>query len=88
MVSPEKRTDNATNEHRSLTKRQGNPVGALAVLKISCPLGTKLGIALGKKITLAMFGPLVIPAWPFAAIGSKIATTLTACLPLAAIVGK
>ena len=80
MVSPDKGTDNETNEHRSLTKRQANPVGALAVLKISCPLG----IAIGKKLTLAMAGPIAIIGWPLAAVLTK----LTNCIPLAAAAGK
>ena len=80
MVSPEKRTDNATKEHRSLTKRQGNPAEALAVLKIACPLGIKLG----KAETLAMFGPAVIPLWPLA---TKLTIAL-GCIPLAVAAGK
>ena len=81
MVSPEKRTENATNEHRSLTKRQtpANPVGALAVLKIACPLGIKLG-----KIATLPTGPLVVIVWPLAAALTK----LTTCIPLAAAAGK
>ena len=80
MVSPDKRTDKATNEHRSLTKRQANPVGALAVLKIACPLGIKLG----KAETLAVLGPAVIPLWPLAA---KL-TIAFGCIPLALAAGK